>query len=90
LTAPKRDAVFDPIFLKDLDFWIETDRRLAQRILRLVDDVLRDPFMGIGKPEKVRWLQNTWSRRINEEHRLVYRVFDDRIYFLQARYHYKK
>lgn len=86
----KREAVFDPIFLKDLTFWIENDRRIAQRIMDLIEAVLRDPFDGIGKPEKIRWLKDTWSRRINDEHRLVYRVFEDRISFLQARYHYKK
>lgn len=90
MTGTKREAVFDPIFLGDLEFWIRNDRRIAQRIIKLVEDVLRDPFTGIGKPEKVRWLKDTWSRRINDEHRLVYRVLDERIFFLQARYHYKK
>jgi len=90
LTGMKGDAVFDPIFLKDLTYWIESDRKIALRIMDLVDAALRDAFSGIGRPEKVRWLKDTWSRRINDEHRLVYRVFDDRIHFLQARYHYKK
>jgi toxin YoeB len=90
LTGTKREGIFDPNFLQDLSFWIENNRRVALRIMDLVEAILRDPFSGIGKPEKIRWLKDTWSRRINEEHRLVYRVFDDRIYFLQARYHYLK
>jgi toxin YoeB len=82
--------VFDPNFLKDLAFWIENDRRIALRIMDLVEAVLQNLFEGIGKPEKLRWLKDTWSRRINEEHRLVYRVFDNRNSFLQARYHYSR
>ena len=85
-----RNAVFDPDFRQDLRYWIETDRRIALRVMALVEDTLRDPFTGIGKPEPLQFLNNTWSRRINQEHRLVYRVLNDRIDFLQARYHYKK
>lgn len=63
--------------------------RTAGRILDLVNAVLRDPFSGIGKPEPLKHVPpDTWSRRITGEHRLVYRVFADRIHFLQARYHY--
>jgi len=59
------------------------------RILDLVEAVLRDPFAGIGKPEALKHvLAGCWSRRITQEHRLVYRVLDDRVDFLQARYHY--
>lgn len=62
---------------------------MALRVLELVEAALRDPFDGIGKPEPLRFhLQGCWSRRITEEHRLVYLVRDDRVAFLQARYHY--
>ncbi len=76
-------------FLDDVRWWVETERKLALRVLDLVDAVLRDPFTGIGKPERLRAMGgDVWSRRITHEHRLVYRVLDERIDFLQARYHY--
>lgn len=87
----KRDrvAVFQPEFREDLRYWVETDRRVAIRALELVEAVLRDPFGGIGKPEPLKYLASgTWSRRLTQEHRIVYLVSNDRIDFLQARYHY--
>lgn len=82
-------AVFQPEFLEDLKYWVQTDRRMALRVLELVEAVLRDPFSGIGKPEPLKFIApGTWSRRLNQEHRLVYLVRDERIDFLQARYHY--
>jgi toxin YoeB len=84
-----RSAIFHPEFREDLRFWVETDRRIALRVLALVEVILRDPFQGIGKPEPLKYLgANVWSRRITEEHRLVYRVYQTQIDFLQARYHY--
>ena len=84
-----RDAVFHAEFREDLEFWIKTDRRTALRLLKLIEAVLRDPFEGVGKPEPLKYLDaGTWSRRITQEHRLVYLVRADRIDFLQARYHY--
>jgi toxin YoeB len=69
--------------------WVQTDRATLKRINRLIDDVLRDPFTGIGKPEQLRHvLSGAWSRRITEEHRLVYLVDGDDVVSLQARYHY--
>lgn len=85
---PSRQAVFHPEFREDLEHWVRTDRRTALRVLRLVEEVLRDPFRGIGKPEPLKHLGGVWSRRLTQEHRVVYRVADDRIDFLQARYHY--
>lgn len=83
------DAVFQAQFREDLHSWIETDRRVALRVLDLVDAVVRDPFTGIGKPEPLKYvLAGCWSRRITQEHRLVYRVSGRRIDFLQAKYHY--
>ena len=85
----KRGAVFHPEFRQDLRFWVQTNRRVALRILDLVEAVVRDPFHGVGKPEPLKYvLAGAWSRRITEEHRLVYTVTAGRIDFLQARYHY--
>ena len=87
--AGSRQAVFQREFLEDLRYWVETDRRVALRALDMVEAILRDPFRGIGKPEPLKYLAaGTWSRRLTQEHRLVYLVRADRIDFLQARYHY--
>jgi toxin YoeB len=84
-----REAVFHPEFREDLRSWVETDRKVALRVLELVEAVLREPFAGIGKPEPLRHLlTGAWSRRVTEEHRLVYLVRGSRVDFLQARYHY--
>ena len=73
----------------DLRFWVDTNRKVALRILDLMEAVLRDPFTGLGKPEHLKLLGgNVWSRRITEADRLVYEVFKERVEFLQARYHY--
>lgn len=89
MTDKEREAVFNRRFIDDLRYWTETDRKLALRVIDLIEAILRDPYEGIGKPEPLKYLgPNTWSRRINREHRIVYRVLDDRIDFLQARYHY--
>ena len=89
LQQSKRDAVFHPEFLDDLRFWVKSNRSAVLRILDLVESILRDPFEGIGKPEALRHdMAGCWSRRITQEHRLVYKVTDKRIDFLQARYHY--
>ncbi len=68
---------------------MRTDRRTALRILKLVEDTLCDPSSGIGKPELLKYLgEGVWSRRITQEHRLVYLVTEKRVAFLQARYPY--
>jgi len=85
----EREAVFHPEFRQDVRYWVETDRNVALRILQLVEAILGDPFIGIGRPEPLKHqLAGAWSRRITGEHRLVYRVSRERIDFLQARYHY--
>ncbi len=85
----ERAAVFQSKFLEDLAYWVKTDRKVALRLLDLVDAVVRDPFSGIGKPEPLKFeFVGCWSRRITQEHRLVYRVSETKIDFLQARYHY--
>jgi len=80
---------FDPAAFDDLAWWAEQDRPQAIRIIRLVRDTQRDPFAGLGKPEPLKHeLTGCWSRRINQEHRLVYQVLPDRIRILACRYHY--
>ena len=84
-----RLAICHPEFLEDLQHWVEQDRRTARRLMPLLKAVMRDPFDGIGKPERLRHLgSGGWSRRITQEHRLVYVVRDAAIEFLQGRYHY--
>ena len=83
------EAVFQQEFIEDLRHWVATERRVALRALAIVEAVLRDPFTGIGKPEPLKYLApGVWSRRLTQEHRIVYLVGEDRIDFLQARYHY--
>ena len=85
----EREGVFQSRFLEDLAYWVSTDRKTALRILELVRAVRQDPFTGIGKPEMLRFeLAGLWSRRITQEHRLVYEVLPTQIRFHQARYHY--
>jgi len=90
--APRRARrlpVFHTEFREDLRFWVRTDRAVALRVLELVEETIRGPFEGVGRPEPLRfYLKGCWSRRITQEHRLVHRVDDERIDFLQARYHY--
>ena len=75
--------------LDDLRYWVETNRKVALRVVDLMEAALRDPYAGLGKPEHLKHLGgNVWSRRVSETDRLVYEVFADRIEFLQARYHY--
>ncbi|MBK5293344.1 MAG: Txe/YoeB family addiction module toxin [Acidobacteriia bacterium] len=80
---------FDPSAFEDLAWWIEKDRAQALRIIRLVREIHKEPFSGLGKPEPLkRELSGCWSRRINLEHRLVYQVLPDRIRILACRFHY--
>ena len=84
-----KELIFDKNFIEDLTYWVSTDRRIALKILAFVDSIQRDPFQGLGKPEPLRHLgAGIWSRRINQEHRIVYRVTENKIFFVQARYHY--
>ena len=84
-----RRALFQPELREDLRFWVRTERKVALRVLDLVEAILREPFRGVGKPEPLKHLgSGVWSRRLTQEHRVVYVVSDDRIDFLQCRYHY--
>jgi toxin YoeB len=85
----ERKAVFHPELIEDLRYWGERDRRIALKAFDLIEAILREPFSGIGKPEPLKYrLAGAWSRRLTQEHRIVYLVNKDRIDFLQARYHY--
>lgn len=73
----------------DYQYWIKTDKKILKRVNTLIQDIQRSPFSGIGKPEPLKHgLSGYWSRRINDEHRIVYRIADDSIFIAQARYHY--
>lgn len=81
--------VWDESGWEDYLHWQTSDRQILRRINKLVDACLRDPFGGIGKPEQLKYgASGAWSRRITDEHRLVYLVADDDLVILQARYHY--
>ncbi len=89
VAAVGRDSVFQDEFRDDLRHWATTDRKVALRMLDLVEAVMRDPVSGIGKPEPLRHLgAHVWSRRITQEHRFVYLIGDRRVDFLMCRYHY--
>lgn len=85
----RREVVVQPECHEDLRYWVAEQPRIALKLLDLMEVIMRTPFTGLGKPEPLKALgANVWSRRITQEHRLVYKVYDDRIDFLQARYHY--
>ncbi|MCI0411556.1 Txe/YoeB family addiction module toxin [bacterium] len=85
----KPTAVFHAEFIEDLRYWVETNRKVALRAFDLIEALLRDPFRDMGKPEPLKYmLSGAWSRRLTEEHRVVYLVQSNQIDFLQARYHY--
>lgn len=89
MSEPSREMVFDKDFLEGLAHWVAADRKVALKILQLVEAISRDPSSGIGKPEPLRHLEpGVWSRRITQEHRQVYRITNQKILFAQARYHY--
>ncbi len=80
---------FTPTALDDLRYWLKTDKKLADRILSLLEETRRTPFDGTGKPEPLRFqLAGCWSRRIDREHRLVYQVEENEIVVIACRYHY--
>ncbi|MGO4881882.1 MAG: Txe/YoeB family addiction module toxin [Bryobacteraceae bacterium] len=80
---------FDPSAFEDLAWWIENDRAQSLRIMKLIREIQRDPYSGTGKPEPLKHeLSGCWSRRINQEHRLVYQVLEDKVRILACRFHY--
>jgi toxin YoeB len=83
--------VFDSAGWEDYQGWQKNDRRRLVRINVLIDDTLRDPADGRGQPERLKHrASDVWSRRINQEHRLVYRVIGDDLVILQARFHHDR
>ncbi|MCA0389527.1 MAG: Txe/YoeB family addiction module toxin [Bacteroidetes bacterium] len=83
------ECAFHSRFREELAEWVKIDRRVALKILDLIENVMKNPFTGPGKPEPLKYLgPNIWSRRITQEHRLVYLVSQTKINFLQCRYHY--
>lgn len=86
----ERIAVFQPEFREDLRYWVNVNRKIAIQAFDLTEAIMQDPFKGIGKPEPLKYFaEGAWSRRLTDDHRIVYLVSDDRIDFLQARYHYE-
>ena len=84
-----RRIAFLPRGFEDFQFWIVEDRRIYKRIVDLIKDIQRDPFSGFGKPEPLKHeLRGLWSRRITNEHRLIYRVTEEEIVIASCRFHY--
>jgi toxin YoeB len=86
---PVRSLAFDTGAFEELAWWVAQDRKKALRLIRLIQETQTDPFGGIGKPEPLKHeLAGYWSKRIDDEHRLVYKVTDERILIISCRYHY--
>ncbi|MBI5748229.1 MAG: Txe/YoeB family addiction module toxin [Nitrospinae bacterium] len=84
-----RKIIFEAGVFEDFNEWSKTNRKIYDRIVQIIKDIDRSPFHGIGKPEPLRFeLSGYWSRRINDEHRLVYKVTDDAIIIVSCKYHY--
>ena len=84
-----RNLEFDSSGFEDLAWWVEKDRKKALKIIKLIKEIQKNPFEGIGKPEPLKHdLSSCWSRRIDREHRLVYQVSEEKIRILACRYHY--
>jgi toxin YoeB len=84
-----KNLEFEPRAFEDLTWWIRQDRKTALRIMRLIENIQKTPFEGLGKPEPLKHeLSGLWSRRINREHRLVYEVLADKVRILACRFHY--
>jgi len=86
-----KNLIFSPNAWEDYVYWQQHDKQLLKRINGLIREVQRNPFIGVGKPEPLRFeMKGFWSRRINREHRLVYRVTDTAIEIVSCRFHYEK
>ena len=87
--TPERSLEFDLSAFEDLQWWVQNDRKKALRLFRLIQETQSDPFGGIGKPEPLKHeLSGCWSKRIDQEHRLIYQVTEEKIRILACRYHY--
>lgn len=84
------NLTFTPSAWDDYQWFVQHDRKLLKRINQLLQDLLRAPFEGIGKPEALKGdLAGYWSRRINDEHRLIYTLKDENVIIIACRYHYE-
>ena len=85
-----RDVLLEAAAFEDIQFWAKNDSKLLKKIVELIADIQKTPFAGIGKPEALKYqYKGFWSRRINDEHRLVYTVTDKEIIVVACRYHYR-
>jgi len=81
--------LFRPQALEDLSFWISQDRNMAIKVMKLINAISKSPYEGIGKPELLKHdLSGSWSRRVDQQHRIVYDVVDNQVIILQCRFHY--
>ena len=84
-----RRIVLESSAFVDFNDWAKLDKKIHRKIIELIKDIDRHPFEGLGKPEALKHdLSGYWSRRINQEHRLVYKVTNDEIIILSCKYHY--
>jgi toxin YoeB len=85
-----RDVLFESAAFEDLEYWAKNDLKLLKKIIELIADIQKTPFAGIGKPEALKFqYKGFWSRRINDEHRLIYTINDKEIVIASCRYHYQ-
>lgn len=86
----KRRVIFESDAFEDFTEWAQIDKKLYKKIVELLKDINRSPFTGLGKPEPLKHeLSGFWSRRINDEHRLVYTVTDEEMIIIGCKYHYE-
>ena len=84
-----KNLEFDANAFEDFSWWVHKDRKLAIKILKIIQEIQREPFKGIGKPEPLKGnFAGVWSRRINDEHRIIYQVLNEKIRILSCRFHY--
>jgi toxin YoeB len=84
-----RKIVFEASAFEDFTEWAKLDKKIYKKIVELIKDIDRSPFLGLGKPELLKYeLSGFWSRRINDEHRLVYKVTDTEVVIISCKYHY--
>ncbi len=85
-----RKIIFEATAVEDLVYWAEKDFRILKKIIFLMNDAAKNPLEGMGIPKPLKYRNSIWSRRINQEHRLVYKVTDDSIIVLSCRFHYEE